>query len=1163
MSGTDFCHLHVHSHYSLLDGANRIDDLVAAAVKDGQPALALTDHGNMFGAIELYKKCRAAGIKPIVGCEIYLSKGSHREKHHKTTNPYFHLTLLARNEVGYKNLVQIASEAFVNGYSTRPRVDKAFLAQHAAGITALSGCLSGEVNRLFLDGQEEAAVRAAGDYQDIFGKEHFYLELQRNGIQIQTKVNEEMVRLHQRTAMPLVATNDIHYLRKEDCQAHDVLLCIQTNSKVNDEKRWRMDTDTLWFHTGEQMKAIFRDLPEAVRNTVVIAEQIDLQIQLGKYRVPKFVSETKESSEELFRRLCGEGFRRLYPAPTAQHHDRLEMEIEVIKKMGFIDYFLIVWDFIRHSRSIGVPVGPGRGSAAGSIVAYCLGITQVDPIKYDLLFERFLNSERISMPDIDIDFCRDGREKVIQYVRQRYGEECVAQIITFNTMASRLAVRDVGRALDIPLPEVDRIAKKVPDGPGASLKAALETDAELKEIQSSNPEYARLLDTATFLEGLARHAGVHAAGVVIGDSPLKDLVPLYRNKEDITTQYPMTDLEDVGLLKMDFLGLKTLTVLEKAVELIARHRGEQIVLDTSAFDDPKTYELLSQGKTLGVFQLESEGMRKLLQKLKPDCFEDIIAVLALYRPGPLGSGMVDTFVECKHGRKAIKYLHPALEQVLKETYGVIVYQEQVMRITNVLAGFSLNEADGLRKAMGKKKPEIMAKYRQKFIDGAGSNGVSKKVAEEIWTLMEFFGGYGFNKSHTTAYAILTYQTAWLRANYATEFLAANMTCESTDTDKVKEFLDECRTSGIEIRPPDVNRSQKEFDLEEASIRYSLEAIKGLGSKPVEAILAARATQTPPRFRGLKSFCRIIDPTQVNKLSIEALVKAGAFDFTGWDRGVLFAEIEDAMALGAERQRDERAGQGNLFDLLEEAPTPAALGASAPTEEEEKPSYPAAVWSARERLIREREAIGFYLSSHPTTRVESLARALRTSTVAEVDPAAEEAVLVGLVNGLSVRIISKGRFVGQKMARFVLEDTTGTRGVVVFAELYNRIRDMLQNDLVVSVRGKVSRRPDEEGPPEIIAEQIEPLEHALRAFNGVVEIRVRPEEIEKLPSLVPLCERYPGSRPILFELELAPQPRRVRSGPAFRVHPSEGFLEDVQKILGADRVALRKLVAHRR
>ncbi|HED65663.1 MAG TPA: DNA polymerase III subunit alpha, partial [Planctomycetes bacterium] len=974
MSAPEFAHLHVHSEYSLLDGANRIRDLVAACVKDGQKALALTDHGNMFGAVELFKACTDAGIRPILGCEVYIAQGSRHKPHHKVHNPYNHLTLLARDEEGYRNLLALNSLAYIEGYHFRPRIDKEILSQYARGITCLSGCLSGEINSFFRRGKEDEAARVAAELRDLFGPEHFWLELQRNGLEIQDKVNESMVDLAKKTGIPLVATNDIHYLRHEDCQAQDVLLCINTGAKRDDEKRFRFDTDSLYFRTREEMGHMFRDLPDSVTATLDVAEQVGFEMTFGKYHLPVFTPDGDETAEELFDRLCEEGLRARYSEeelPRAR--ERMAYERRVIEEMGFTHYFLIVWDLIRWARENGIPVGPGRGSAAGSIVAYALDITRVCPLRYDLLFERFLNSARISMPDIDIDFCKEGRERVMEYTRARYGDDKVSQIGTFATMASRSVVRDVGRVLDLPLSDVDRIAKKIPSGPGAPPLAKALEDPELAEL-ASEPIVKELFEFSVKLDGMARHISTHAAGVVIADRPIMEHVPLCKHGDDIVTQFPGKYLEELGLLKMDYLGLRTLTILDKALENVRLAGGTPPDLETIPLKDDATFALLNRGDTLGVFQLESEGMRKLIGRLRPDCFEDLIAILALYRPGPLESGMDDMFIRRKHGLEEISYPHPSLEPILRDTYGCIVYQEQVMLISNVLGNFSLNEADNLRKAMGKKKPEIMEKFAAQFLDGAESNGCRREVAQEIWDNIVKFGGYGFNKSHSTAYALITWQTAYMKAHYRIPFIAANMSCEMSNSDKIKDFVDECRMRDIPVLPPDIRRSSWEFRPEGDAIRFGFGAIKGTGQKAIEAFEEGRAKLLADgKPLTLHRLCAEVDPQAMTRLTWESLIKAGAFESTGHNRGAVLAGLDTAMAEGNRAAKDRKAGQASLF------------GGSAKVEEDTGGDGidDSAAIPQKDCLRLEHEVLGFYLSGHPLEERAGLFSILSTTNTRDI------------------------------------------------------------------------------------------------------------------------------------------------------------------------------------
>ncbi len=1150
MSTPDFAHLHVHSEYSLLDGANRIGDLVRACQADGQRALALTDHGNMFGALELYQRCKAEGVKPILGCEVYVAREGRRKPYHKTQNPYNHLTLLARDAQGYRNLLELCSIAYVEGFHFRPRIDKEALAAHARGLVCLSGCLSGEVIQLFLRDRRGEAERVAAEFADLFGRESFWLELQRNGIEIQSRANEALVDLSARTGIPLVATNDIHYLRHEDCSAQDVLLCINTGAKRVDEKRFRMDTDTLFFRTREEMAHEFRDLPQAVAATMDVVERTELELEFGKVHLPTFTPDDGGTPDELFDRLCEEGLARKYGAGDARARERLESEKRVIREMGFVSYFLIVWDLIRWAREHGIPVGPGRGSAAGSIVAYVLDVTRIDPLRYDLLFERFLNSARISMPDIDIDFCKEGRERVLEYTRARYGAEKVAQIGTFATMASRSVVRDVARVLDLPLSEVDRLTKMIPQGPNApGLTAALEEDEELAR-QRIDPRYKELFDFSVKLDGLARHISTHAAGVVIADRPIVEHVPLCVVNTDVVTQWPSKQLEDLGLLKMDYLGLRTLTILARTLDSIRAAGGTPPDLDRLPLDDRATYELLNRGDTLGVFQLESEGMRKLLSRLRPDCFEDLIAVLALYRPGPLESGMDEMFARRKHGLEPIAVPHQSLEPILRDTYGCLVYQEQVMRISNVLADFSLNEADNLRKAMGKKKPEIMQKFADKFLAGAEKNGCAPATAREIWENMVKFGGYGFNKSHSAAYALITWQTAYLKAHHRIEFLAANLSCELQSSDKIKEFVDDARAAGIPVLPPDIERSAWEFRPEGAAIRFGFGAIKGTGQKAIEGLVEGRARlQARGAQLTLHALCGEIDPTLMTRLSWEALVRAGAFDGGGENRGVVLAGLDTALAEGTRAADDRRSGQGALF----------ALGDAEPEESPAAGANEKAAWSRAEVLRAEQEVLGFYLSGHPLEERAGLFGILSSTNTRDLERLAggAEVTIAGLIVGLRETLTKAGK----KMARFRLEDLLGGVQVTCFPRTYEQFKLLLVEDAVVLVRAKIEERSDAAGAASIglLMEEALDLESALTGFRGALVIRLLPGDDAQLPALSRVLAGHRGPCRLFLETEGADgRVRRVRAGDEHRVRVSSALAQAIEGLLGRGRTKLARV-----
>ncbi|MGH9347871.1 MAG: DNA polymerase III subunit alpha, partial [Vicinamibacterales bacterium] len=984
---SDFVHLHLHTEFSLLDGACRIDELLDEAVRLQMPALAVTEHGNMFSSVAFHDHARARGIKPILGCEVYVASGSRFEKSGPQTETN-HLVLLAETDRGYKNLIKLVSAGYTEGFYYRPRIDRELLAEHAEGLVGLSSCLKGEVACALRVEQHRAALDAAARLRDILGRRNFFLEMQYQGLEEQTIVNRGIVPLARELDLPLVCTNDVHYLRQGDHQPHDVLLCIGTGKTVNDAQRLRYTGDQFFLKTAEQMAAVFADHPEALRNTLLVAERCNVTIPTGQNHLPSFGVPEGFTLDEYFEHVAREGFaqrlprlRRLADAGRLRHtldeyERRLDYELEMIKKMAYTGYFLIVWDFIRYAREEGIPVGPGRGSAAGSVVAWSMRITDVDPIGFDLLFERFLNPERVSLPDIDVDFCERRRGEVIDYVTRKYGRENVAQIITFGTMKAKAVVRDVGRALDMPYADVDRIAKQIPPALDMTLEKALAENPILKQMEGQDPKVKEVLAIGRRLEGMSRHASVHAAGVVIAPGPITDYAPLYKGQRDeITTQWNMKEVERVGLLKMDFLGLSTLTLIQDALAEITRTEGIELDLDNIPLDDPKAYKLFGDGAAYGIFQFESSGMRELLRKARPERLDDLIALNALYRPGPLKSGMVDDWVARKQGKTEIKYELPQLEPILASTYGVIAYQEQVMRIAQTLAGFSLGQADVLRKAMGKKDPKVMAEQREAFMDGAKQQGVGGKKAAKIFELMEYFAGYGFNKSHSTAYALLAYQTAYLKANYPWHFAAALLTIEAQNTDKLAMYLGECRERGIPVLAPDVNESTLHFSVEKgAGVRFGLTAIKGIGEGAITAILEARRA-LGGRIPSLHALCEILDMRLANKRVFEALVKSGACDSlipsegqaeaarAGADRTAhlarwrarLFASIDGACDHGSRTQRDKELGQTDLFGGGGEGG-----GGAAPLPD-------VAAWTEIELLTCEKETLGLYFTGHPMDR----------------------------------------------------------------------------------------------------------------------------------------------------------------------------------------------------
>jgi len=1141
----DFVHLHVHSHFSLLDGACRVADLARKAAEDGQKALALTDHGNLFGTVPFYKACKKEGIRPVLGIEAYVAARSRREKADKESNPTLHMTLLARNATGWRNLMRLSSDAYLEGFYRKPRMDPETLARHSEGLIALSGCLAGEVNRHILREDLAKASRAAARWEEVFGKDNFFLEIMDNGYPDQRRAAEGMRKVAAETGIPLVVTNDVHYIEPEDSSAQDFLICINTGKTVHDTNRFRMDDLRLYFRTRREMLELFPKDREALERSGEIAERCEVDLDFDTYHLPVFVPETGESPEGMFRRLCEEGARKRYGEIGPKVRERLEYEMEVIMKLGFISYFLIVWDFLRFAREHGVPVGPGRGSAAGSIVAYCLEITQLDPLEHDLLFERFLNVERISMPDIDIDFCRDKRELVIDYVRRKYGEENVSQIITFGTMASRAVIRDVGRVLDIPLSEVDRIAKKIPQD--LSLKEALEKDEDLKETRRSSPDKKKLFEIGMKLEGLCRNSSTHAAGVVLADRPLQEYVPLQRQGEEITTQWQMTDLEEIGLLKMDFLGLKTLTIIEDALRQIREHHGREIDFDSMPLDDGKTYALLQAGDTHGVFQLESSGMRDLLVRMRPDCFGDIVAVLALHRPGPIQSGMADMYVRRKHGEERVAYPHPSLETLLKDTYGVIVYQEQVMLIAHHMAGFSLNEADSLRKAMGKKKPEVMAKFREKFVEGAAAQGHDRKLADEIFTTMEFFAGYGFNKSHSAAYALLTYRTAWLKANYPLEFMCALMTCDMGLTDKVKEFVQEAKRMGIEILGPDVNRSRAAFSVEGNAIRYGLAALKGLGKRAAEALVEER--ERNGSFRDIYDLAERWDPRIANRTCYQVLAKAGALSVGGWNRRAAHDSVDEAMKQAARYAEDRRRGQNLLF----------GGGTAAASTAPEIPDLPE--WKEADLLLKEKEALGFYLSGHPFERRGRFYSRLAGTDTEKLKELKEKGhrgdlFLAGMISGIRILTIRSGRNEGMKMAKFHLEDLAGSIGATVFSKTFSEIRHRLVEDSIVFVQGSLDLGSEE---PALKVMNVIPAETFVAdSVDGLVLRLEEADREEALDEVRDLVERNPGPHRLLFEiLRPGSSALRMQAAPHYRVRISEELIDGLAGILGPQALSFTR------
>ena len=1154
---SQFVHLHLHTQYSLLDGANQIDPLVQQVKAFNMPAVAMTDHGNMFGAVEFYQKTQAAGVKPIIGCEAYMAPGSRKNREGALAhNDYYHLILLASNRTGYQNLIKLVSKAYLEGFYYKPRMDKELLQQHHEGLIALSGCLSGEVPYLIGQKDMEGAIRTAGEYREIFGNDHYYLEVQANGLEHQRIANRGLVEIHKKLGIPLAGTNDCHYLKKEDARPHDVMLCLQTGKTMNEANRLRFDTDQLYVKSSDEMIGEFAELPDAVENTCRIADQCDLKLSFNTSYLPQYQAPEGYTRESYLEQLTTAGLatrlrERPSGVPSEAYELRLKEELTVILTMGYAGYFLIVWDIINFARSQGIPVGPGRGSAAGSLVAYALRITDLDPLVYNLLFERFLNPERISLPDIDMDFCMDRRGEVINYVIDKYGEDHVCQIITFGTLGAKAAIRDVGRVMEIPYAEVDRVAKLVPNQLNITLDQALSLEPKLQELIQTDAKIAELMNIARSLEGLARHASTHAAGVVISQEPLTDHVPLYKGANDeIVTQYSMTDVEKIGLVKFDFLGLKTLTMIHRAVSLIHAGRqprsGEQdppIDMANLPLDDQATYALLSSGRTTGIFQLESSGMRNLLVRIKPERFEDLIAILALYRPGPLESGMVDDFIKRKRDPLQISYEPPALEPILKDTYGVIVYQEQVMAIANRIAGFSLGQADLLRRAMGKKKPEEMEKQKALFIEGAKKHHLSEKKAEKLFDLMAYFAGYGFNKSHSAAYALVTYQTAYLKAHYPTEFLVALLTSEMGNADKMVGYFTECRDLGIRVLPPDVNESKTDFSVVDGGIRFGLAAIKNVGEGAVDSIIAIRNENG--RFKSFVNFCQRIDLHKVNKRVLEGLIKAGAFDSTGARRAQLAAVLDRSVEEAAAIQQERERGQTSIFgDVLSDQ------SADSPLLDAPLPNVPE--WDQVQRLKYERELTGFYITAHPLSRYAAVIEKFSTAksdSLAELSDG-KEVKLCGIVNTIKPMTTKKG----DRMAYFTFEDLHGMIEIIAFPDLYRSSGTLIVPESLIRVTGTIDRA---EKGTRLKGTKIESLtDLEMRAITRVnLRLGSQADTLDRLPELHEILRRYPGQASIYFTFCLASHEADTAPLPNLTVTPSDGFVAEVEEVLGKGTVAL--------
>ncbi len=1101
----DFVHLHNHTEYSLLDGAARVKDLIAAAKSMNMPALAITDHGVMYGVTDFYKGCLKEGIKPIIGCEVYVAPRTRFDREPRKDDSAYHLVLLAENMEGYHNLCKLVSYAYLDGFYYKPRVDKELLRQYSKGIICLSACIAGEIPQAILANQIEEAYRLTKEYRDIFGADNFFLEIQDHGMEEEKKSNRAIIQIAKELDIPLVCTNDIHYVRKQDAKAHDILLCVQTGRKRADEDRMSFASDEFYLKSEEEMALLFGEYPEAMSNTLKIAERCNLEFTFGKLYLPIFQVPEGYTIPSYLRKLCEDGMHRRYPEITPELRERLEYELGIIEKMDFPGYFLIVWDMINFARTKGIPVGPGRGSGAGSIVAYALGITDIDPIRYHLIFERFLNPERVSPPDIDTDFCFNRRGEVIEYLVERYGSSRVCQIITFGTMQAKAAVKDVARVLDMPFDEANQLAKLIPAELGITLQKALEKSQELRELKDSNPLVNEVIEIAMQLEGIPRHASTHAAGVVIAQKDVMEYVPVQKTADGfVTSQFAKEQVEEWGLLKMDLLGLRNLTIIADAVENIKHNQGLEIDIRNIPMDDKKTYEMLAKGDSGGVFQLESDGMRNILRNLKAERIEDIIALVALYRPGPLGSGMVEDFINRKHGTTKVTYPHPLLEPILKETYGVILYQEQVMQIASAMAGFTLGEADLLRRAMGKKKPQVLLGMKAKFLEGAKAKGISEKVASDVFALMEYFAGYGFNKSHSAAYAVVTYQTAWLKANYPVEYMAAMLTNNMGDMDRVAELIEECRHCGIQILPPDINESRDGFTVAGCNIRFGLAAVKNVGKEAIGAIIQEREENGP--YTTLVDFC---GRQLVNRKMLESLISCGAMDCMGYKRSQMLAVMEKALEIGRRINQDRDDMQMSLFDFGLDMGQDHAAELEIPDMEE---------FPDQQLLALEKDMIGFYISGHPLKEYEEILRKKKVEPIADIIAQKDhdsEVKMGGLITYVRPLLTKKG----DNMAMFTIEDMTHSIKCLMFPRAFEKYRALLAEGQVVIAGGRVNAKEDEkkifvdslQAPRKLYVRmekgkgeaELNRLQDQLRQFHGNIPVSVFFEDegaYRELPSI---------------------------------------------------------------
>lgn len=1158
MSKPEFVHLHLHSEFSLLDGACRFDQLTKHLHRLGMNSVALTDHGNMFGAVNFYKQCKKDGIKPIIGCEVYVAPDGRQRRgdvvERKSAN---HLLLLAESYEGYLNIAKLSSIGYTEGYYYKPRIDHEVLAKYSKGVIATSSCLKGEIPEALVEGKEDKAKKLIDAYLQIFGPDRFYFEVQDHDLPEQKTVIRYMREYAKHYNIPLLATNDCHYTLKEDAAFHDVLLCIQTGKTLQDQKRFKFSSDSFYVKTAEEMYAVFHEMPEACRETLVVAERCNCDLKFNQKLLPVFQPPDGMSIDEYLRFRTLEGLKKRYKEPNPTQLERAETELACIFNMGFSSYFLIVWDFINYAKVNGIPVGPGRGSAAGSLVAYALEITDIDPIEHGLIFERFLNPERISMPDIDIDFCFENRGRVIEYVKQKYGDRNVAQIITFGTLKPKNAIRDVGRAMNVPLQDVDRVAKLIPtllkpEKGKTTFETALETIPDLKQVYESDATLRQVMDYAKSMEGMARHASTHAAGVVISDQDISDLVPVYKppDSNDIATQYTMTTVEEIGMLKMDFLGLKNLTVIENCLKSIRKNHNVEIDWQTIPLTDAATYRLLSEGKTFGVFQLESSGMTSLVRNLRPNSFEDLTALLALYRPGPLGSGMVDDFVARKHGRKEVKYDHPLLETILQETYGIILYQEQVMKIAQVLAGFTLGGADLMRRAMGKKKAEEMAKIRVQFIEGASQvNNVDPKVSDHIFQQIDYFAGYGFNKSHSAAYAIISFRTAYLKAHFPVEYMAALMTnAIGGKVEDMVTYFSESRDSGIKVLGPDVNESDKNFTPRKKTIRFGLAGIKNVGEALVESLVSERENHGP--YASFEDFCRRVDLSLLNSRSLECLIKVGAFDSLGHRRSQLLDAAEACIAMAQHRQKEMERGQHSLFDALTDGETEAGYDDSQAVQLRNIPEI-----DDKLRLQFEKELIGYFISGHPLDVYEPDIMCFADYPISQLDKAEDNqyATIVGMVSRITPKIDRNGG----NMAFVDISDTNATIEVVFFKDSYEKNRNHIMVDRVLAVRGRVQER---NGEKKMLANEAWPVEQTRDKRTQSLELRLdyaaaQNGLVEKLDAVL---KSEPGLKPVYLVIPTVERVSELRIdlSKKYKVQLTDNLIKNLYKLPGVSRIQFK-------